>query len=292
MPSLTPDPLVYPPPLWLLTLPPPAPTPCFSEPEVAILDLLATITGAPSAVPPELWDAPIPQLSLPATRDLLKQICSSLSERIPFLAWDFLEWEEDTEALFPFRQIPVDPVGVDICNGEVVGCGAVMTWVAAVAGYATDTLPYPLPEAMPPGFEVLELTEFVATLHEEHPLAALADVIDVLDHTTGTFFLDACPACWHSHDEDITDWTDENVTWLEEDATRALAILERIDALEAWVKAEPERMTLVWQALLDAHIAQEAQEVASSPPKTLIEVWGLAPEGENASDGSETGGWL
>lgn len=292
MPPLTPDSLVYPPTPWLLTLPPPAPTPCFSEPEVATLDLLATVTGAPSAIPSELWDTRVPQLSLPATRDLLKQICTSLSERIPFLTWDFLEWEEDAEALFHFQQIPVEPVGVDSCNGEVVGCGTVMTWVAALCGYMTDTLPYPLPDEIPPGFEVLELTEFVATLQEGQPLAALAYVIDVLDHTTGTFFLDACPVCWHSHDEDITDWTDENIAWLEEDATRTVAILERIDALEAWVKAEPARMTLVWQALLDAHTAKEAQEVSASPPKTLMEVWGLLstddaadPTGEGSGEG-------
>lgn len=280
MPEFTPDPLPHPPAPGLLTLPPPPPRPLRDTlQEMEVLHLLATITGAPTAIPPALWQTPVRHMSLPQTRDLVKQICTSLAERIPFLAWEFLDWEEDAEALEYFRRIPVEPVGVDLCNGEVVGGGAVFTWVAALAGYLVEGLRYPLPDEMPDGFDVLEMTSFLGVPDVTHPLAALADVVDVLNHNTGTFFLDACPVCWHAQDEDIADWSDENVAWFEEDATRALAILERIDALEAWVKAEPARMTLVWQALVDAHRAQAAQE-ATAPPQTLVDLWGRVPEGE------------
>lgn len=279
------DPLVYAPTTWLLTPPPlPLPRPHLSDQEAMVLELFATITGAPSAIPPEVWQSSVLPHSFPEARNLLKQIYTALAERIPYLHWDFLEWEEDAVVLAHFLQIPVDPVGIDGCNGEVFGYGGVLSWVATLCGYMAEEVPYPLPEEMPVGFEVFDLSPFLAKHYEGQPLAGLADIIEMLNHTTGTFFLDACPACWHSHAEDITDWTDENLEWLEQDALRTSAILARVDTLETWVRADPARIEVVWQALLEAHTTIQAQ-AAQARPQTLLEVWELHlhvdnPEGE------------
>jgi hypothetical protein len=280
-----PDPLVHTRTSWLLTPPsPPLPRPHLSDQEVGVLELFATITGAPSAIPPDLWHSPVLPQSFPEVRALLKQICTALAERIPFLHWDFLEWEEDAVVLSHFLQIPVEPVGIDGCNGEVFGYGGVLSWVATLCGYLADEVPYPLPEEMPVGFEVFDLSPFLAKYYEGQPLAGLADIIEMLNHTTDTFFLDACPACWHSNAEDFTDWTDENLEWLEQDALRTSTILARVDALEAWVRTDPARIDVVWQALLEAHTTLQVQE-AQARPQTLLEVWELHlhvdnPEGE------------
>lgn len=255
---ITPHGLALPPAPGLLSLPPPPVARPVTQAEIECLTLLTALTGAPTAIPPDLWHTPVRALSLQATCDLLKQIGMSLTERIPFLAWELVEWEEDAEILSHFLQIPVAPVGIDICNGEVVGCGALLTWVAALAGYGVEELPYPLPDEIPIGFEVAELSLLPDVEAANHPLSALADVLNLLNHTTGTFFLDACPFCWQAEGDEITEWTDENLAWLEADAKRTLAILARIEALEAWVKAEPQGIALVWQTLLDAHAARVA----------------------------------
>ena len=185
--------------------------------------------------------------------------------------------------LHSFFQIPVVPAGVDTCNGDIDGSGAVLTWVGALCGFTVDELRYPLPEAMPQALDLLDLAPLLATRYAGLPLAGLADVVNVLDHRTGTFFLDACPACWQPEMDDATNWEDENLDWLEHDAACALAVLERVDALEAWVAANPARIWEVWQAIVDTHTLEQAA-LARKRPKTLMELWGNVPEEEPEAD--------
>jgi hypothetical protein len=273
--------------LWLLVPPAPVTIPRPAQSEAGTLELLVAITGAPEAILPELWNAPVHPLEFTEVRTLLQQICTALAKRIPFLHFDFLEWEDDSDSLLHCLHIPVDPVGIDSCNGEVVGYGTVVAWVAALSGYMTDDLPYPLPEEMPQGFEVWDLAPDIAKRYQGQPLAGLADVIDLLSHDTGTFFLDACPACWYAYADENFTWTDDNIAWLEQDAARALTILERIGALEAWVQADPARIGLVWQALVAAYADMQAEPVTT--PQTLMEVWDLVSD-ENSGIDAEAGG--
>lgn len=279
----TPDP----PAPWLLVPPASVTIPRLQHPEAGVLEVVVAITSAPQAIPPELWNAPVRYRSSAELRTLLLHLCTSLSKRIPFLQYDFLEWEEDPDSLFHFVHIPVDPIGIDSCNGEVFGYGPVVAWVAALHGYMTEDLPYPLPEALSVGFDVGDLAPSITKGDATQPLAGLADVIDLLSHNTGTFFLDACPACWYAYADEPFDWTDENIAWLEQDAARTLSILARIDALEAWVQADRTRMRLVWQTLLEAYA--DVQTEAVPTPQTLMDLWGVDKTERAAIEASDNG---
>jgi hypothetical protein len=266
----------HPAPTWLLVPPPLLEDIHLSEEAAVVLDLLTTVTNAPAAIPPDLWDAPIRSLQADTASDLLKHICTALATRIPFLSWDMPDWDEGIEGLHAFFQIPVVPAGVDTCNGDIDGSGAVLTWIGALCGFAVDDLTYPLPEELPLELDLLNLAPLLATRYAGHPLAGLADVVNILDHRTGTFFLDACPACWQPEMDEGTEWDDENLDWLEQDAARAQVIMDRIDALETWVAQKPTRIGEVWQAIVDTHTLEQ-EAVARQRPKTLMDVWGSVP---------------
>lgn len=285
MSLLTTDSVPHPAPLWFLTpLPPPLPHSHFSEEQADSLAVLAAITGAPSAIPVPLWETPLHSLALAEVQPLLKSLCTSLSTTIPLMPPSLWEMEDIRDVLHYFHHIPVFPIGIDSCNGDVVGFGSVMCWIGALVGLSTDALDFPLPTEAPPGFEITDLAPVLAKEHAGHPLSGLADVVEVLLQDTGTFFFDACPSCWHSFTEDVTTWTDENIAWLQEDALKAQALQARIDALEAWVAADPQRIDAVWQALLDAYTTYEAalEELRQGfRPKTLVELWGgIQDDGE------------
>lgn len=265
----------------LLVPPSPLIVPSLPQEAALVLDLFATITAAPSAIPPDLWDIPLETLTADCATVLLNRICTHLTPRIPFLSWEVLDWEEDTDALHSFYRIPVVPIGLDTCNGDVIGTGAVFTWVGALCDFAVEELVYPLPQDVPPDLDMFDLVPALTNWYPGHPLAGLVDMIEVLDHRTGTFFLDACPACWEAEQDEGTEWDDENLAWLEQDATRTHVIMDRIDALEAWVAEDPTRIAEVWQALLEAH-AQHAD--ADPRPKTLMEVWGIVPQEATDAD--------
>ena len=268
----------------LLVPPPPPAVRSLPEEAALVLNLFATVTAAPSAIPPDLWDAPLETLTAESATGLLTRICTYLTPRIPFLSWEVLGWEEDTDALYAFFRIPVMPIGLDTCNGDVVASGAVFTWVSALCDFAVDQLVYPLPRDVPPDLDMFDLVPALTNRYTGHPLAGLVDMIEVLDHRTGTFFLDACPACWEADQDEGTEWDDENLAWLEQDATRTQVIMDRIDALEAWVAADPLRIGAVWQALLEAHTVHTQHADADHRPKTLMEVWGIVPQEATNAD--------
>lgn len=274
--------------LWLLTPPSCYPTVLPSNPMPAaqteerlfFLELWASLTGAPSVIPPALWQTGVAALDLAGVGAILEQILTALTTKIPFLWWEPLEYADSVEDLRHYLTIPVAPQGIDMCSGDVIYGTPVLMWVAALCGYGVEDEVYPLPEDLPQGLEILELAEMVLQLPSEHPLAGLTAIIHVLLHSTGTFFLDACPSCWQPHGEDFVDWTDENIAWLADQAAQTNLILARIDALEAWVAEDPTRIETVLQTLLGTYTPPQP----SPRPQTLAELWGFIPADQTPSE--------
>lgn len=296
--NLVPHPAAHADSLWLL-VPPPLPpltlrstSPAPSEPtepseeSLLLLELWASLTGAPSAIPPEVWDMPLADLDFEGVCAVVKQIMTALSTRIPFLWEEPLEYADCLDDLRTYFTIPVYPQAVDLCGGDYIYGGPVLMWVAALCGYEVEALPYPLPATRPQGLNVLDMDMVDFAVPDGHPLTGLRDIIRMLLHTTDTFFLDACPSCWQSHGEDFVEWTEENITWLADHAAQTLVILERIGVLEQWVADDPTRIESVWQTLVDAYTAPTIQP--PPPPKTLIEVWGLMPPEEEPLPSDDT----
>jgi hypothetical protein len=253
------------------------------------LELLTTILGAPSAVPADLWAQPLradPQA-------ILRAILRHVQNRIPQLEWDMLDTAESVHDLDFLEHIPVYPFGFDTCNGEFETYGPATALLAHLDGFdVSDLLWSPQPSSIPPALHLAPLLPILNALPP--PLNGIAVIIAMLHHTTGTMLLDACPSCYHMSLEEMLEWTDENLTWLEQDAALAHRIHRRAYALETWVATNPiPRLKTIWYAIRRAHrtvltapprpqgpftISAEDFVAGKVPvrPKTLIDLWGGA----------------
>jgi hypothetical protein len=96
------------------------------------------------------------------------------------------------------------------------------------------------------------------------PLGALPDLIEMLDHSTGNWWLDVGELSL-ADGGGYPPWNKEDMEWLAEEWRKAEPILERIHRLLNWQNNSPEelgfKLTAVRQALLDAyHRSQESAE--------------------------------
>ena len=255
------------------------------------LDLLTTILGAPSAIPTDLWHQPLTADPTATLTAILRHV----QTRIPVLEWDMLEDAASPDDLDFLYHIPVYPLGFDTCNGEFESYGPATALLAHLDGFdVPDLLWSPTPDTIPPALNLAPLLPVLDTLPP--PLNGIAVIIAMLHHTTGTLLLDACPSCYQMSLDDMLEWTDDNLTWLEQDAALAERIHQRAFALEAWVAAKPiPRLKTIWQTLRRAHraalatppsypgpftISAEDFVAGKFPlrPKTLVELWGDPPQ--------------
>lgn len=279
----------------LLTVHPPRPPhhrprPLPFRDTFAWLDLLTTILGAPSAVPPELWVQPLdadPKATLVA-------ILRHVQNRIPLIEWEMVDFADSVEELSALHQIPIYPLGFDTCNEDIEGYGPATSLLAHLDGFEVpDLLWCPTRETIPDALNLAPLLPALDALTP--PLNGIAVIVAMLHHTTGTMLLDACPSCYAMGLDEMLEWTDDNLTWLEQDAALAERIHKRAFDLEAWVAQKPlARLKTIWQTIRRAHRAfLDAPPVFRGPftisaedfvagklptrPKTLVELWADVP---------------
>jgi hypothetical protein len=128
----------------------------------------------------------------------------------------------------------------------------------------------------------LEPQQLVETLRQESflppELAALPDLIQMLDHNTGNAWLDVGEMSL-AEGGGYPEWSRENVEWLAEEWRQARPVLDGVLALLNWKnendEAVAEKLSAVRDALVTAHKRRQRNDPAA-PPRLRLDFYPTA----------------
>jgi len=181
-------------------------------------------------------------------------------------------WDADLEAVeWRLYEIPLAPMGYDLWDDEWADLQEPAPYLLHMSCahmqhsrdaddylYGRDTFANLYPDHQtPPGLEPRQLVE---TLHRQSylspELAALPDLIQMLDHNTGNVLLDVGEISL-AEGGGYPEWSWENVEWLTEAWRQARPVLDGVLALLNWkdesTEAVAEKLSAVRHALVSAY---------------------------------------
>jgi len=182
-------------------------------------------------------------------------------------------WDTDLEVVeWRLYEIPVIPMGIDEWYDGWDDLKEPLPYLLH-AQYSRDseespdefTALYPAHQ-LPRTLEPHRLVETVRGMDLPEPLAALPDLILMLNHATDNAWIDVGEMAL-AEGGGYPQWRPDEVAWLAAEWQKAQPILERIDRLLDWQNDTPaaidDKLTAVRNALLVAY--HHSQETAGSP---------------------------
>ena len=180
-------------------------------------------------------------------------------------------WEEELEVVAGrLYEIPVMPMGYDLWHTDWQDLKEPAPYLLYMChARQPETSPYgfnndfaelypefPVPRHLQPNQLVANLRQMVTEQRLPEPMAALPDLIEMLDYNTGNWWLDVGEMSL-MEGGGYPLWKAENVIWLTTEWQAAEPIWLRVQRLLAWQNESPAavaaKLTAVRQALLDAY---------------------------------------
>lgn len=182
-------------------------------------------------------------------------------------------WDVDLEVVeWRLYEIPVTPMGIDEYYDGWDDLKEPLPYLLH-AQYSRDseesldefTVLYPAHQ-LPHYLEPQRLVETVRGMDLPEPLAALPDLILMLNHATDNAWIDVGEMAL-AEGGGYPQWRPDEVAWLAAEWQKAQPILERIDRLLDWQNNNPDaindKLTVIRDVLLAAY--HHSQETAVSP---------------------------
>jgi hypothetical protein len=200
-------------------------------------------------------------------------------------------WDADLEAIeWRLYEIPVVPMGYDLWHDDWADLREPAPYLlhmqhsrdAEDHTYGRDTFAGLYPDhQVPPGLEPQELADALRDAYAEKgrgtrllppALAALPDLIRMLDYSTGNVWLDVGEMSL-AEGGGYPEWSRENVDWLAKEWRQARPVLDGVLSLLNWknenVETIAEKLSAVRSALVTAHKRKQYHDPAdatATPP--------------------------
>ena len=189
-------------------------------------------------------------------------------------------WDADLEAIeWRLYEIPVIPMGYDLWHDDWADLREPAPYLLRMQHsrdadeylYGRDTFASLYPNhQVPSGLEPQQLVE---TLRQESflqlELAALPDLIQMLEQNTGNVWLDMGEISL-AEGGGYPEWSRETVDWLAEQWRQAQPVLDGVLSLFNWkndnVQVVAEKLSSVRDALVSAYRRRQTHDPAATPP--------------------------